>query len=347
MRALFYSDFEAEPHVRSVPAPTPSGRGVVVRVCASGLCRSDWHGWKGHDPVIDFPHVPGHELAGVVSAVGADVERWTPGDRVTVPFVGGCGQCEHCAAGHPQVCPDQFQPGFTAWGAFAEQVAIDYADANLVGLPDDIDFVTAASLGCRFGTAFRAVVDQGEVTAGDWVVVHGCGGVGASAVMIAAAIGARPIAVDIREEALALAREVGAAWTLHAEEKGAVAERIRQKTSGGAHVSLDALGSAETCANSVSCLRPRGRHVQVGLMVGGDREANLPLDRVVADELELRGTHGVQAHRYPALLELVRSETLAPQQLVRRTLTLDQAGAALMRLGSEPGPGIQVIDTFD
>jgi alcohol dehydrogenase len=245
------------------------------------------------------------------------------------------------------VCPDQFQPGFTAWGSFAEQVAIDYADVNLVGLPDNVDFVTAASLGCRFGTAFRAVVDQGQVTAGDWVAVHGCGGVGASALMIAAAIGARPIAVDIREEALALAREVGAAWTLHAEEEGAVAERIRQKTSGGAHVSLDALGSAETCANSVSCLRPRGRHVQVGLMVGADREANLPLDRVVADELELRGTHGVQAHRYPALLELVRSETLTPQQLVRRTLTLDQAGAALMQLGSEPGPGIQVIDTFD
>lgn len=346
MKAIVYDDFGAPPELRNVPAPTPPARGVVVDVRASGLCRSDWHGWKGHDPVITLPHVPGHELAGVVAEVGAKVDRWAPGDRVTVPFVGGCGRCEQCAAGHPQVCPNQFQPGFTGWGSFAEQVAIEYADTNLVRLPEELDMVTAASLGCRFGTAFRAVVDQGAVAAGDWVAVHGCGGLGLSAVMIAAACGAQVIAVDVDDEALALADEVGAASTLHARREDDVPGAIRRLANGGAHVSLDALGNPETCFHSVACLRKRGRHVQVGLLVGEHRRAAIPFDRVIADELEIRGTHGIQAHRYPALLDMVNRQSLTPDVLVQRTLPLRDASEALMQLGTKSEPGIQVIDTF-
>ena len=346
MKAIVYDEFGATPELRDVPPPTPTDRSVVVDVHATGLCRSDWHGWKGHDDLIDPPHVPGHELAGVVAEVGADVEQWRPGDRVTVPFVGGCGRCEQCAAGHPQVCPNQFQPGFTAWGSFAEQVAIDYADTNLVRLPEEVDATTAASLGCRFGTAFRAVVDQGDVSAGDWVAVHGCGGVGLSAVMIAAAAGAKVVAVDIRESALDLALEVGATQVVNAEEEDDVVRAVRDLTRGGAHLSLDALGSSETCFNSVACLRKRGRHVQVGLMVEEDRHADLPLGRVVADELELRGTHGIPAHRYPALLEMVRAQSLVPQRLVQGTLALRDAGEALTQLGASRNPGIQIVDIF-
>lgn len=346
MKAIVYDDFGVEPELREVPAPTPSARGVVVEVRASGLCRSDWHGWKGHDPVIEPPHVPGHELAGVVAEVGPEIEQWSVGDRVTVPFVGGCGRCPQCAAGHPQVCPNQFQPGFTGRGSFAEHVAIDYADTNLVRLPDELDMVTAASLGCRFGTAFRAVVDQGEVSAGDWVAVHGCGGVGLSAIMIASASGAEVIAVDVLDDALALAEEVGAAATINGQREDDVVETIRRLTNGGAHVSIDALGDPETCFHSVACLRKRGRHVQVGLLVEEDRQTAVPFDRIVADELELRGTHGIQAHRYPVLLEMVRAQSLAPETLVRRTLPLEEAGRALMQMDANSDPGIQVIDTF-
>ena len=156
-----------------------------MRVKATGVCRSDWHGWVGHDKDITLPHVPGHELAGVVEAVGRDVRKWKRGDRVTVPFVCGCGECPQCQAGHQQVCDHQFQPGFTHWGSFAEFVSIHRADLNLVALPESLAFDTAASLGCRFATSFRAVVDQGRTSAGQWVAVHGCGGVGLSAVMIA------------------------------------------------------------------------------------------------------------------------------------------------------------------
>ncbi|MFD9260660.1 alcohol dehydrogenase catalytic domain-containing protein, partial [Streptomyces sp. NPDC059538] len=195
MRAVVFERYGERAEVKDVAEPAPPAGGVVVRVEATGLCRSDWHGWMGHDPDIVLPHVPGHELAGVVEAVGAGVRNWRVGDRVTTPFVCACGSCADCAAGHHQVCARQTQPGFTHWGSFAEYVALDHADVNLVAVPEELSYATAAGLGCRFATAFRAVVAQGRVAAGEWVSVYGCGGVGLSAVMIAAAAGARVVAV--------------------------------------------------------------------------------------------------------------------------------------------------------
>lgn len=148
MRSVVYDALGAPPQVRDVPEPVAPEGGVVVRVHATGLCRSDWHAWAGHDE-ITLPHVPGHELAGVVASVGAGVRRWAVGDRVTVPFVCGCGRCAWCRRGEAQVCPDQQQPGFTHWGSFAEYVALHAADTNLVAIPADVSFAAAASLGCR------------------------------------------------------------------------------------------------------------------------------------------------------------------------------------------------------
>ena len=216
MRAALYEGFGQPLSIQTVPDPVPPQRGVVIRVKATGLCRSDWHGWMGHDPDIKLPHVPGHEFAGVIEALGKDVTRWKVGDRVTVPFVCACGSCPQCASGNHQVCERQTQPGFTHWGSFAEYVPIDNADVNLVGLPDELDYVTAASLGCRFATSFRALVDQGRVSAGQWVAVHGCGGVGLSAIMIASALGANVVAVDISDKKLEFARSLGAIATVNA-----------------------------------------------------------------------------------------------------------------------------------
>ncbi len=346
MDALVYDDFQTPPELRTVPDPTPPAKGVVLEVAATGLCRSDWHGWMGHDPMIDVPNVPGHEVAGVVVDVGPEVESWSPGSRVTVPFVGGCGTCSQCAAGHQQVCPNQFQPGFTSWGSFAEYVAIDYADTNLVHLPEELDPVTAASLGCRFATSFRAVVDQGDVSAGDWVAVHGCGGIGLSAVMIADAVGAQVVAVDIDDEALSLATQVGATTTLHAREVDDVVAAVREYTNGGGHVSIDALGSPETSFNSVANLRRRGTHVQVGLMVDDHRHSPIPMDRVIAEELTVLGTHGMQAHRYPALLDMVQNGTLQPEKLIQNTISLSEAGSALTTMDENTASGVTVVDTF-
>ncbi|MFN8138094.1 MAG: alcohol dehydrogenase catalytic domain-containing protein, partial [Propionicimonas sp.] len=176
MRAVVYSSIGTMPELLDVPEPACPADGAVIAVEATGVCRSDWHAWRGHDPVA-LPHIPGHEFAGVVAEVGPDVRDFAVGERVTVPFVNGCGRCEWCLAGQAQVCPAQTQPGFTGPGSFAEYVAVPAADFNLVRLPDTIDAVTAASLGCRFATAYHALTAQAGLTEGEWLAVHGCGGV--------------------------------------------------------------------------------------------------------------------------------------------------------------------------
>ena len=346
MKAVVFEAFGEPPTIQNVADPTPSRDGVVVKVEATGLCRSDWHGWMGHDPDIRLPHVPGHELAGTVAAVGSGVTRWKEGDRVTVPFVGGCGRCFECASGNHQVCENQFQPGFSAWGSFAEYVAIDFADTNLVSLPEEMDFATAASLGCRFVTSFRAVVDQGRVKPGEWVAVHGCGGVGLSAIMIASSMGAKVVAIDLTDEKLDFARKVGAVATVNAARSENVVKAVKQITNGGAHMSIDALGHPATCFNSISNLRRRGRHVQVGLMLGDHAKPQIPMAEVIAFELEIRGSHGMQAFRYQAMMEMIRSGKLAPQMLVGKRLSLAEAPQALMAMDRFEGTGIGVVTSF-
>ena len=340
MRAAVYAGYGLRPEVRQVADPVCPPDGVVIAVGASGVCRSDWHAWKGHDPVV-LPHVGGHELAGVVAQAGPEVTRWQAGDRVTVPFVCGCGRCEYCLAGEAQVCPRQTQPGFTGPGSFAELVAIHAADTNLVALPDALDFVAAAGLGCRFATAFRAVTAHGRVRAGEWLAVHGCGGVGLSAVMIGAAVGARVVAVDVAAAALDRARELGAGFTVDAGAADPAA-LIGEITGGGAHVSVDALGSPATAACSVRCLRRRGRHVQVGLLLGGPTP--IPMDLVVARELEIYGSHGMAARDYPPMLAMVADGTLRPGLLVGKVIGLEDVAGALADMdGPSPGAGMTVI----
>lgn len=346
MKAVVFEQFSTPPSIQQVPDPAPAPHGVVVKVMANGVCRSDWHGWMGHDPDIQLPHVPGHELSGVVEAVGKDVTKWRIGDRVTVPFVGGCGICPECHTGNHQVCDAQFQPGFTHWGSFAEYVGIHYADVNLVALPDTLTFDTAASLGCRFVTSFRAVVDQGRVSAGQWVAVHGCGGVGLSAIMIASAAGANVVAVDISEQALALARQLGAVATVNANQVADVVEAVVEITQGGAHVSLDALGHPTTCFNSISNLRKRGKHVQVGLMLADHSTPAVPMSKVIANELEILGSHGMQAHRYGAMLAMIQSGKLAPEKLIGRRITLEESVQALINMDKFEGAGVTVVTKF-
>ncbi len=341
MRAVIYERFGELPELRDVGDPEPPAGGVVVAVRATGLCRSDWHGWRGHDADIRLPHVPGHEFAGVIAAVGAGVRGWRVGDRVTAPFVCACETCAACLAGDQQVCHHQEQPGFTYWGSFADLVVVPQAETNLVRLGDRVGFAAAATLGCRFATAFRAVVTQGRVRPGEWMVVHGCGGVGLSAVMIAAAAGARVVAVDVSAQAMALARRFGAVATVDATTPAAAA--IRDLTGGGAHVSLDALGSQATLTASVEGLRRRGRHVQVGLLPAATGRPTVPMELVVAYELEILGSHGMPAHAYRELLPLVESGALRPAELITGELALADAPAALAAMDGPAPAGIQVI----
>jgi alcohol dehydrogenase len=342
VRAVRYDAYGATPCVVDVPDPVCPPDGAVVEVRATGVCRSDWHAWQGHDPV-PLPMVPGHELAGVVVEVGPEVTTRRVGERVTVPFVCGCGRCAWCTGGDAQVCPDQQQPGFTMPGSFAERVALPAADLNLVVLPDAIGFVAAASLGCRFATAFRALTAHGQVTPGRHVVVHGCGGVGLSAVLLAKALGAHVVAVDLSPAALDLARDLGADVVVAAGPDAV--RRVHEATDGGAHVSLDAVGSSATAVASVQSLRPRGRHVQVGLLLGEHATPPLPMGAVVAKELSIHGSHGMAARDYPAMLDLVASGAVDPLRLVGRTIPLADAGHALAAMSAPAaGAGMTVVD---
>ena len=331
MRAIVYDGFGVPPRLDDVPAPDCPPDGAVVDVAATGICRSDWHAWHGSDPV-SLPHIPGHEFAGVVAQVGASVRNFAVGDRVTVPFVNGCGHCEWCRTGQAQVCPDQTQPGFTHPGSYAEKVQVRVADLNLVRLPTSIDFISAAALGCRFATAFRAVTAHGRVAAGDRVAVFGCGGVGLSAIMVAVALGASVFAVDPSPAARSRAADLGAQPVDTAEDM---------------HVSIDALGSAATASASVRALRRRGRHVQVGLMLDAAARTAPPWDLVIGRELEIYGSHGMAAADYPAMLAMVADGRLNPRLLVGDVIPLADAGRALTAM-DEPIPaaaGITVAVT--
>jgi alcohol dehydrogenase len=339
MRAVAYQGFAEQPSIVEVADPAPPPGGAVVRVEATGLCRSDWHGWQGHDSdIVAFPHIPGHEFAGTVAAVGRGVTGWQEGDRVTAPFVFACGDCPECVAGDQQVCRRQQQPGFSFPGSFAEYVVVTDASTNLVALPSSVAMETGASLGCRFATAYRAVVAQGRAAAGEWAVIYGCGGVGLSAVMIAVARGLRVVAVDVSADALALARSFGASVTIDASD---APDAVVDATGGGAHLSIDALGSPATCAAAVLSLRRRGRHVQVGLLPDG--APDLPMGRVLAYELSVVGSHGMAAHAYPSLLDLVAAGQLRPDLLIRQVISLDAAPAALVALSTASPTGITMI----
>ncbi|GAB3551666.1 zinc-dependent alcohol dehydrogenase family protein [Arthrobacter tumbae] len=344
MRAVVFDQVQGQPGVREVPAPAVTPGGVVVKVMATGLCRSDWHAWVGHED-ITFPHVPGHELAGIITEVGADVVRWKTGDRVTVPFVCGCGRCELCASGNAQVCPNQQQPGFTHWGSFAEYVGLHAADTNLVAIPDGIDFATAASLGCRFATAYRALISRAQVRPGEWVTVVGAGGVGLSAVMIARAVGARVIVVDRNAEALEVASRLGAEHVLMADG-GDIPSAIAQLTDGGSHVAIDAVGSEQTCADAILSLRRRGRHVQIGLLPPVEGNPRVPMARVIAPELDVLGSHGMAAADYPGMMALIEDGSLRPDLLIERTVGLAEAAFLLPGFDRAKPAGMTIVDPW-
>jgi D-arabinose 1-dehydrogenase-like Zn-dependent alcohol dehydrogenase len=350
MRAAVMEGIRKPLVVRDLPDPSPAPNGAVVRVEANGICRTDWHLWTGDwswfGIQLPMPHVLGHEFCGVVEAVGCDVTRVKPGDRVLVPFSQGEGTCEWCRDGHHNICDTLLTPGVVYWGGFGRFVAVPHADVNLVTLPESVGFVDAASMGCRFMTAFHGLVDQASVRAGEWVAVHGCGGVGLSAVQIATALGARVIAVDVAPDKLAMAKTLGAEATVNAAQDD-VGKAVMQLTGGGAHVAVDALGIAATCQGAVMSLRKLGRHLQIGLTSSAEQGMiALPIDLIVLKEITLVGSLGMPAPRYGAMLGMVEAGTLAPGKLVQRRIPLAEAGSVLESMDRYGTVGVTVIDRY-
>ena len=348
MKAALMKKFRGPVPVTDVPDPDCPRDGVIVAVRACGVCRSDHHAWNGADPDVELPHVMGHEFAGDVVAIGPECHGFSVGDRVTAPFILGCGTCPDCRAGEATICNHQHVIGFSGWGAFAERIAIPRADFNLVRLPDAISYVAAAGMGCRVTTAFRGIVDRGDLQAGEWLAVHGCGGVGLSAIMIGAVLGAQIVAIDVNDSALELARELGANAVLNATGVNNVGAAVREITGGGAHVSIEALGITETFDNSLRSLRKLGRHVQIGMPLGRHEVPSLPLlELVYSRQITLHGSRGISANRFGALFGMAAGGRLDPGRLVTRTIALSELGSALEAMDTYKGAGVTVIDRLD
>jgi len=352
MRAVVLEEYGEPLAVRDVDEPQVTPEGVVVETDACGICRSDWHAWQGHGEWVD-DRVPrgqvlGHEPTGRVVEVGDDVDSLAVGDRVVVPFNLADGSCPACRAGRTNFCEGATALGFgsAAPGAFAERFHVPDADVNAVSLPESVSSVAAASLGCRFVTAFQALDRVAGVGGGDVVVVVGCGGLGLSAVQVATALGGSVVAVDVREEPLTVAAEQGARWTIDANTVDDVPARVREST-GGAEVSVDALGASETCRNAVESLASGGTHVQVGLTGESDRgEISLPMDTVVQRGLTVAGSRGMAPRRYDDLFRLVERRQVDPEALVTDTVALGDVPDRLAAMSDFDTVGIEVVTEF-
>ncbi len=346
MLAVYYDEFQKTPWLQQVPEPQPGDCDVVLEVKASGLCRSDWHGWMGHDPDISLPHVPGHEFAGVVVKKGKAVRNFSIGQRVTAPFIQACGRCAYCRQGDQQVCNDQAQAGFSYWGSFASHMLLKRADDNLVVIPDPMSYEDAALLGCRFGTAYRAIVRQSPVKKKSYVVIFGAGGLGLSALLICRALGAHTCVVDPSLQAREVAKAIGADLVVNAFDEHLI-ENVVSWSEGGAHVTLDGVGSSAVLNPSLACLRRRGRHLQVGLLTSEetkwDRMSNL---RIVAHELEIVGCHGIQAHEYQGMMEFINEAQINLSQLITARKSLADVPDYFFRPDSTTRAGVSMITEF-
>ncbi len=346
MRASRLIAFRQPLELTNVPDPKPTPNGVVIRVLACGVCRSDWHAWSGADTDVALPTTLGHEYCGEVVAVGAHVRRWNVCDRVIAPFILACGRCQDCSAGNQTICVHQTVPGFTCDGAFAELIAVPHADENLTTLPDNLAPEVAAALGCRATTAWQALVGRARIQAGEWLAIFGGGGVGVSALLLGRALGARAIVVDIAEDKLAFAKSLGADAVVNAAKTNAP-EAIRELTRGGAHVGIEALGVEETTVSTLRSLRKLGRMVQIGMPAGKHTQMSLPMDVLYSGQLTIHGTRGMPSWRYPSLLNLIAGGQVDLNPLVTRKIPLRQVSEELAAFDGPTPAGVAVVTEFD
>ncbi len=343
MRAAVVREFKQDLSIETVPDPQYPHNGVVLEVAACGVCRSDHHGWSGDHPKVKSGSIMGHEYCGTVVEAGPQATHKV-GDRLIAPFILGCGNCPSCHTGVSNTCPNQIVPGFSAPGAYAEFVAVPF-DHNLVHLPDTMAPALAAGLGCRVTTAWHALTDRAAVQAGEWVAVHGTGGIGLATMLLAKMLGAQVVVVDIVDEKLAHAESLGADATVNATQ-GDVAQAIRDITGGGANVSIEALGIEATTNGSIECLATLGRHVQVGMPVGRYAHMNINMNAVYMKNLALFGTRGMPAWKYPSLLGMIERGAVDLSPMVAREVALSAATDELRAMDGPTAPGTAVITDF-
>jgi 2-desacetyl-2-hydroxyethyl bacteriochlorophyllide A dehydrogenase len=327
--------------LQEIPVPPIGARDVLVRIKAAGICHSDVHYRAGTSPAEPLPLTLGHEVAGVVEQVGADVTTVQVGDRVCLHYMITCGDCAYCNVGSEQFCISGEMLGKNRDGGYAEYIGVPAR--NAFPLPDEIPFEHGAIMMCSSSTSFHAL-RKGRVTAGDSVAVFGVGGLGMSAVQLARAFGALDVyAVDIVPDKLEMAEGFGAI-PIDGSETDPVAAIKRLTNGKGVDVALELIGLPVTTRQAIESVAVFGRVVMVGLT---DRTVTVdPYRELICREAELIGSADHLAHELPTLIELVRRGALDLSQVVTDTVPLDaeKINATMDRIESF-GSGVRVVIT--
>ncbi len=352
MRAVVLPEVHASLGVEDIPTPAPKSGEVLVRVAACGVCHTDLHVIKG-EVKFPTPAVLGHEISGTVAALGPGVAGLREGTRVVCSFIMPCGVCDFCAQGRDDLCSTFFSLNrlrgqlydgtsrlaradgtplaMYSMGGLAEYAVVPATD--VFPLPDGLPLEESCVIGCALMTAYGAVRHQADLRAGERVAVVATGGVGSNLIQVARAFGASMIvAVDVREDKLAAARDLGATHTVDAS-KASVADAIAEVTDGrGVDVAFEALGRPETVVQAFEAVRDGGRVVVIGI-APGSTTAPIEITRLVRRGVRLIGSYGGRVRTdMPALLRMVRGGAVAPQRTISRRYPLDEADRAYTAL---------------
>ena len=339
MKAAVFHGPDRPLSVEEVPTPTAGGGQVLIRVAGCGVCHTDLHYTDHGTPTFKQPPmILGHEISGIVEGAGEGVGGRKPGDRVLVAAVTSCGACDACREGRENICAHGEMLGNHIDGGFAEYVVAPAKDTFL--LPDGVPLVEGSIIADAVTTPYHAVVNRGRVRPGDAVVVFGCGGVGLNVVQMAAAQGARVVAVDLSDDKLAWARKLGAAATVNPGGVERLDKELRKVTGGGADVAFEVVGRPVTQEQTLACLKTGGRAVFVGY---SPDTMTLNSGRVMFRELEVVGSLGCRPVDYPRVVEMVRQKRIQLEPLVTHRFPLDRIAEAFDTLRS--GSAIRVVVT--
>jgi alcohol dehydrogenase, propanol-preferring len=334
--AVFYGSGQPL-KVEELLTPKPGANEVLVKVAACGLCHTDLHYLDHGVPTFKKPPmILGHEISGTIAASGSEVSQWKEGDRVLLPAVYGCGECAMCRTGRENICERMVMFGNNVDGGYAEYVVAPAKD--VLSLPDGIPLIEGAIIADATTTPYHAVVNRGQVKPGDWVVVFGCGGIGLNLVQVAAALGGRVIAVDILDEKLDWAQQLGAQIGLNSQKFERVDKEVRKLTDGGADIAFEAIGNPVTQAQSFASLRTGGRFVVVGFSA---KPMTLDTGRVMYREMEIIGSLGCRAVDYPKVIQLALQGKIKVKELVTARFSLDDINEGLDTL--RRGEGVRSV----
>jgi 6-hydroxycyclohex-1-ene-1-carbonyl-CoA dehydrogenase len=339
VRAAVFHGADKGLSIEEVPTPTPAPGEALIQVAGCGMCHTDLHYLDHGVPTFKAPPIIlGHEPAGTVAALGEGVSGWSEGDRVLIPAVLSCGRCRYCRMGRENLCERLQMLGNDVDGAYAEYVVAPASE--LVAVPDEIPLEQASVIADAVSTPYHAVKHRGRVQMGDVVAVVGCGGVGLNIVQCAAAAGGKVIAIDLNEQRLEIARELGAEETINPDGIERMDKLVRGMTHGGADVAFEAIGSPATIELAFSLLRKGGRLCVIGY---SDKPVSISAARLMFFELELVGSLGCGGGDYPEIVELVRQGTLRLDPVVSGTVPLEEIEIGFDRL--RRGEGVRWVVT--